>query len=607
MRVSDVLDIIDGGDSDIGDDADENDSDGDEDYQPRQDQSSDDSDSADDSNQSFVPVAVQYCRPPPDATSSQSTSTTSSASKPQSSTSRGKAKVPKPTYNWKKCPSQPPDCTFLGPSEDIDFQDVSPLELFSKFITDEMVAMVVEQTNLYSCQKSGKVINVNHKELKQTIGIYLLMGVIRLDSQRDYWAEETRIDQIASVMPRDRFESILSSIHFVNNMEKEKERTGKIWKISPWLDRLRTQCLSATPPTEYSSVDEMIIPFQGKFSKIKQYVKGKPHPWEFKIWARTDSSGVLQDFELYQGKVENTPSPASQPATATTSRTATPDPVPRPSPSPRSRPTSAASSRSATPDPVPRPSPGTVRKNRLPGCDLKSDKTLEAEGRGSFDSRVEVGRKIIAVRWMDTKCVTLLSSHTGVDPTENVNRWDKKTKTFKPVPRPQIVKLYNHYMGGVDCLDRMCAKSRFHIRSKRWYMHIFWFTIKIALANAWIIYRRKHLAMGDVKKDIMKLKKFQSYVAKCLIQADTSKKRGRPSLEEAAIAEAPAPPVQRKKPRVEPPSEVRYDGVDHRISFTDRGKCSLCKTGFCETQCHKCNVRLCVKKKKNCFDIYHYK
>ena len=61
---------------------------------------------------------------------------------------------------------------------------------------------------------------------------------------------------------------------------------------------------------------------------------------------------------------------------------------------------------------------------------------------------------------MDTKCVTLLSSHTRVDPTENVNRWDKKKKknTFKPVPRHQIVKLYNHYMGGVDYLDRMCAK-----------------------------------------------------------------------------------------------------------------------------------------------------
>ena len=48
--------------------------------------------------------------------------------------------------------------------------------------------------------------------------------------------------------------------------------------------------------------------------------------------------------------------------------------------------------------------------------------------------------------------------------------------------------------------------------------------------------------MSDAKKDIMKLKKIQSYEAKCLIQADTSKKGGRPS-----IAEAPAPPVQGKK------------------------------------------------------------
>ncbi|GFR83063.1 PiggyBac transposable element-derived protein 2 [Elysia marginata] len=73
---------------------------------------------------------------------------------------------------------------------------------------------------------------------------------------------------------------------------------------------------------------------------------------------------------------------------------------------------------------------------------------------------------------------------------------------FRPVPRPNVVKVYNEFMGGVDYLDRMYAKSRFHIRSKRWYMHIFWFTTKIAVANTWIIYRRKRLAMGDAKKDI---------------------------------------------------------------------------------------------------------
>ncbi|KAK3753942.1 hypothetical protein RRG08_006322 [Elysia crispata] len=70
---------------------------------------------------------------------------------------------------------------------------------------------------------------------------------------------------------------------------------------------LRSQCLKVALPTEFSSIDEMMILFQGKYSKIKQYIQGKPHPWEFKIWARTDESGILRDFEVYRGKVENVP------------------------------------------------------------------------------------------------------------------------------------------------------------------------------------------------------------------------------------------------------------------------------------------------------------
>ncbi|GFR74369.1 PiggyBac transposable element-derived protein 4, partial [Elysia marginata] len=165
-----------------------------------------------------------------------------------------------------------------------------------------------------------------------------------------------------------------------------------------------------------------------------------------------------------------------------------------------------------------------VRKNRLPGCDLKTDKALKKEGRGALDFRVKVERKIVAVRCMDTKCVTLLSSHIGVQPVEDVSRWDKTKKCFGSVPRPNVVKVYNEFIGGVDYLDRMCAKSRFHIRSKRWYMHIFWFTTKIAVANAWIIYRRKGLAMEEAKKNIMMLKKFQAYVATCLMKSDATKK-----------------------------------------------------------------------------------
>ena len=103
----------------------------------------------------------------------------------------------------------------------------------------------------------------------------------------------------------------------------------------------------------------------------------------------------------------------------------------------------------------------------------------------------------------------------------------------------------------------------------------------------------------------MKLKKFQMYVATCLtkVESGISKKSGRPSIEDC---DALSSPTQRQQQRMDPPREVRYVSVDHRIGFTTRGKCALCKKGFCETMCQKYNVRLCIKKKLNCFDKYHY-
>ena len=52
---------------------------------------------------------------------------------------------------------------------------------------------------------------------------------------------------------------------------------------------------------EYNSVDELIIPFKGR-SSLKQYVRNKPHKQGIKVFARTGSSGIVYDFEMYMGK-----------------------------------------------------------------------------------------------------------------------------------------------------------------------------------------------------------------------------------------------------------------------------------------------------------------
>ena len=53
---------------------------------------------------------------------------------------------------------------------------------------------------------------------------------------------------------------------------------------------------------QHQSIDEMVVPYNGKFGNIRQYVKGKPHPWGFKVWARCSKNGLFHDFDVYQGK-----------------------------------------------------------------------------------------------------------------------------------------------------------------------------------------------------------------------------------------------------------------------------------------------------------------
>ena len=108
-------------------------------------------------------------------------------------------------------------------------------------------------------------------------------------------------------------------------------------------------------------------------------------------------------------------------------------------------------------------------------------------------------------------------------------------------------------MGGVDLFDMMCTLYKRLLKSKRWYLYIFYHTLTIAVVNAWFLYRRdcKHLAIAKS----FPLKQFQGMVAAALVKKDKVS-RGRPSG---------LTPPQAKKQRVMPGpvNDVRYDNTDH--------------------------------------------
>ena len=171
---------------------------------------------------------------------------------------------------------------------------------------------------------------------------------------------------------------------------------------------------------------------------------------------------------------------------------------------------------------------GTARKNRLKGCPLKSEKDLKKLGRGACDFRVDEGHGIAATLWYDNRAVTMLSTLKGCNPTTSAKRWNKKDKVYNDVTLPAVIADYNQNMGGIDLLDSFLGKCRFKLRSRRWYMYLFWHFITVGVVNAWNVYRRNHTLL-QYPSDMLKRSRFQATVAASLIHVNATRKRGRPS------------------------------------------------------------------------------
>ena len=372
------------------------------------------------------------------------------------------------------------------------------------------------------------------------------------------------------------------------------KKKNKLFKLRPWLKSLSSSLIKL-PQEEYSAVDEIMILFKGR-SGIKQYVRNKPHKWGFKLWGRAGASGTLLEVEVYQG-AGNQQSDGSQLSKTTETVLRMTANVPD------GKNYKVFADNLFTSLPLVKILKergifytGTVRMNRLKGCSLSSEADLKKTGRGSSDSKVEVNSGIVAVRWYDNRTVDLVSSHVGVEPVSTVVRYDKKQKKNITVPCPEIIKVYNKFMGGVDLHDSLTALYRFPIKSKRWYMYIFFYTTNMMVVNAWLRYR-SHAQVLKVRP--MRLAEFQGRLATQLVSPKAPV--GRPRIL------SPAPRLSRVHHRSAPPREVRLDGHNHLPEWSQSRE--RCKAEDCSAlsyvKCAKCNKHLCLNKSRNCFASFH--
>nr|CAH7741965.1 unnamed protein product [Callosobruchus chinensis] len=353
-------------------------------------------------------------------------------------------------------------------------------------------------------------------------------------------------------------------------------------KLRPLFSILNEKFISLAPFEECHSVDESMVPYYGGHGS-KQFIRGKPIRWGYKIWVGTTSKGYIEWFEPYQGcttiisekyrplglgasivlqfsdimQVQN----GGAPFHIFCDNFFTSLPL-----------LTELSNRGMK-------YTGTVRENRLPDCLLQKSTSFKKKIRGTFVFALEETKNNLLCKWNDNSVVTIASNVSSPFPTQQVKRFSREQKKIIQVEQPSIIKKYNENMGGVDRADQNISLYRVGIRGKKWYFCLFAHMLDMASQNAWQLHKHNGGKMDHLA--------FRRCIASGLLETYKKEtKRGPAKLSKYNHFES------------------RCDRLDHLVIYQDKQtRCALChkQAAF---RCQKCDVAL---HPKICFLNYHSK
>ena len=167
---------------------------------------------------------------------------------------------------------------FAGPIAEHFLLCSTPADYFLEYFDKEMLERIVFQTNLYVQQKQRRVSPVTKPEMLGFLGINLIMGYHKLPSWYHYWStdQDLSVPLVASTMPRNRFQQILSNLHVNDNAMMPDDNKDKLYKLRPLISKLNENYVKLYNVSKTMSIDESMILFKGR-SSLKQYNPKKTH------------------------------------------------------------------------------------------------------------------------------------------------------------------------------------------------------------------------------------------------------------------------------------------------------------------------------------------
>ncbi|XP_018578332.1 piggyBac transposable element-derived protein 3-like, partial [Anoplophora glabripennis] len=197
--------------------------------------------------------------------------------------SKKKSSKKKKVYEWIKEDLPTNNSDFTSDSDIPKIENLkSPLELFQDFFDEDLLDLIVLETNRYTARKNN-VQNISTSEIKAFIGVLVLSGYVCVPRRRIYWEREKdgHNPLVSEAITRDKFEYILTNIHVKDNETLDK--SDRFSKVRPLFDHLNKKFTEVSPMEEMHCVDEAMVPYFGRHG-CKQFIHGKPIRYGYKLW-----------------------------------------------------------------------------------------------------------------------------------------------------------------------------------------------------------------------------------------------------------------------------------------------------------------------------------
>lgn len=154
-------------------------------------------------------------------------------------------------------------------------------------VSESMVTSTNTERNLLDGATEKHTIDV--EGLNLFLGSLLVTGLVPEPTVNHYFTDDLRgifrNKWMGQQWTRDKWHRFHSNIHV---------------KHQECIQLLRTNIQANWNPSQILVVDEMILPFEGRWA-YRQFVRGKPHNTGLKVYTLVDQAGVLFDFWLYEG------------------------------------------------------------------------------------------------------------------------------------------------------------------------------------------------------------------------------------------------------------------------------------------------------------------